>query len=94
MCKDRGITVFGIAPETIFGKNRAVMKNAVETTGGIYYTEGEKSVSDIVKNIEQKGKSLIKGNKEVRMTDKPEIPFLMLLLSISGLFVLNKKVNL
>lgn len=94
MCKDRGITVFGIAPETIFGRNKTVMKDAIEATGGVYYTEGEKTVSDIVKSIEQRGKSLIKGNKEVKMTDKPEIPFIMLLISSFGLLVLNKKVNL
>lgn len=94
MCKDRGITVFGIAPSTILGSDKIVMKNAVEITGGTYYTEGESNVANIVKNIEQKGKSLIKGKKETKMTDKPEIPFVVLIISVAGLFVLNKKVNL
>ena len=94
MCKDREITVFGIAPSTILGNNKIIMKNAVEETGGIYYTEGDNNVSDIVKNIEQKGKSLIKGKKETKMVDKPELPFAILLISTTGLFVLNKKVNL
>lgn len=94
MCKDREITVFGIAPSTILGNNKIIMKNAVEETGGIYYTEGDNNVSDIVKNIEQKGKSLIKGKKETKMVNKPELPFVMILISTTGLFVLNKKVNL
>lgn len=95
LCKDKNIIIFGIAPDTIKEKDEKIFKKAVESTGGKYYTMSKKSqVQDIVKNIENTSKSLIEGNKETRKIDKPLIPFLLLLVSTAGLFILDKKVNL
>ena len=44
-------------------------------------------------NIEKKGKSLIKGPKEVKLMDIPQIPFVILNIAVIGLFILEKKVN-
>ena len=95
LCKEKNIIVYGIAPDTIQEDDEKDFKKAVEETGGKYYTMSDKSqVKDIVKNIENTSKSLIEGNQEIRKIDKPFIPFVVLLISISVLFVLDKKVNL
>lgn len=91
--KSKNITVFGIAPKATTEKNATELRQAVETTGGSYYTE-DYSVKEIVKEIEKKGKSLIKGQKEIKKIDVPQIPFVILVISILALFILNKKVNL
>jgi len=95
IAKEKNVTVYGIAPGTIMDKDEAQMKAAVEKTGGKYYIQNAKTtVKEIVKEIERHGKSLMKGQKETKMTDKPEVPFIMLTISIFILFILNKKVNL
>ena len=99
ICKNKGATVFAIAPMTITSSRKAQLKSAVEVTGGVYYEQGmgkkeNSNVNDIVNNIEQRGKNLIKGEKEVKLIDKPEIPFVVLNISLIGLFILDKKVNL
>lgn len=94
LCKEKNIIVFGIAPDTIQKDDEIELKKAVELTGGKYYTMSNKSqVQDIVNNIENTSKTLIKGNKEIRKSDIPFIPFVSLIIGISGLFILDKKVN-
>lgn len=95
LAKDKNITVFGIGPETIYDMDEKDFKREVEKTGGTYYTNSySNTVSEIVKNIEQKGKNLVKGQKEVRKIDMPQIPFILLTISLMILFILNKKVKL
>lgn len=95
ICKEKGITVFGISPNTILSKDKLSMKEAIEITGGSHYTEGDKNtISSIIDNIEKKGKNLIKGENEVKIVDKPQIPFIILIISLMGLFILDKKVNI
>lgn len=95
ICRKKDIIVFGIAPKTITPKDKSTFKKAVELTGGNYYTEGEKGgITSIVDKIEKKGKSLIKGPTEVKLIDVPQVPFVILTLSLIGLFILDKKVNL
>lgn len=92
------MTIYGIAPKTIGTRketDKTELKKVVETTGGTFYIESsETTVSSVIDNIEQQQKTLIKGQKETRKIDKPQIPFVMLVISIVVLFILNKKVNL
>lgn len=95
IAKEKNITVYGIAPSTIKNEDKTELKKAIEATGGTYYTEtSDQTVKQIVKDIEKKQKSLIKGQNEIRKIDKPEIPFVILVLSILILFILNRRVNL
>lgn len=97
ICRDKKITVFGIAPSSIYSQNRISFEKVSKITGGNYYTameNSEKSVSDIVNDVEKRGKSLIKEPKKTKFADKPEVPFISLLISTFGLFILNKKVSL
>lgn len=95
LCKENNILVYGIAPDFISTKNEADLKKAVEVTGGKYYTlqEGQ-TVKEIVSDIEKTTKSLIEGQVETRVIDQPLIPFLIIVISISGLLILDKKVNI
>lgn len=98
IAKRKNITIFGIAPKTIgtrSEKDKTEFKKAVETTGGTLYTENSgTTISSIIDNIEQQQKTLMKGQKETRKIDKPQIPFIILVGSLLLLFILNKKVNL
>ena len=95
LCKEKNIIVFGIAPDTIQKDDENELKKAVELTGGKYYTMSDKSqVQDIINNIENTSKSFIEGNQEIRKNDKPLIPFIILILGITCLFILDKKVNI
>lgn len=95
LCKEQKIVVFGIAPDTIQKEDAQSFKKAVELTGGKYYTMSSKNqVQDIVNNIEKTSKSLIEGQEETRKVDQPQLPFVILIISIAGLFILDKKVNI
>lgn len=98
IAKKKNITIFGIAPETIGNTNvtnKTDLQKAVEKTGGTLYIESSRStVSSIIKNIEQQQKTLLQGQKETKITDYPQVPFVMLIISLLALFILDKKVNL
>lgn len=94
-CKKNNITVFGICPSFSAQDKKASMKAAVEKTGGSFYnfTTGS-TLDDIMKEIEKEGKSLVKVETKVRKTVKPEIPFIVLIISVFSLIVINRVVNL
>ena len=95
LAKKNNVIVFGIAPSTIMPTDMLTMKLAIESTGGKYYTEGTNAtVKDIVNEIEKTGKSLMKSKSENRIFDYPEVPFILLVVSVAILYILNKKVNL
>ncbi len=96
MCKERNITVFAVAPSSIQKKDILGLKSVAEITGGEYYEEGDKSssnVDNIVKNIERKSKNLVKNQKNIEKIDKPELIEILLIVSVIGLFILDKKVS-
>lgn len=95
IAKDRGILVYALCPELTTDKDKQELRQAVETTGGSLYTEtNSETVSSIVDKIEKTKKTEIQGTKETKRLDKPEIPFIILCVSICILFILNKKVKL
>ena len=92
--KNNNITVFGIGTKNMSEEDKKDMKTAIELTGGTFYTENSSgTVNDIVKNIEKKGKSLIKDQKITRKIEIPKIPFIILIISILGMCILNKKMK-
>lgn len=94
LAKSKKITVYGIAPEITTEKDEIEFKKAVEKTGGELYKEDLTTVSNIVNSIENKEKKLLEGKKESRKIDKPQIPFVMLIISITALSIVSKRVNL
>ncbi len=89
MCKEKGIIVYGIGTEYMYTADRNEMQAAVECTGGeFFYGESKTAVRDIVSEIEDQVESLDDVEYEITETDQPEIPFLLLLLSISAMMLL------
>lgn len=95
LAKNKNITIYAVAPASITNDNKNKLQKATETTGGkLYIEENTNTVQSIVSNIEEQEKKLIKGKKETKKTDKPQIPFVTLLISFLALIILEKKVNL
>lgn len=93
LCAKNKITVFGVSPDNTL--NPEELKSALEKTGGnSYKMDDDTTVQDIVDNIEKQEKSMIEVKSEVKMLDQPEIPFIILIVSVFILFILNKRVKL
>lgn len=92
--KRKNIVVYGIGTKNTISKNQSAFKNTIEKNGGIFYSEESIDVKDIVKNIEQHSKSLMKTQISNVQIDQPEFPFILLTISIILLLILNKKVIL
>ena len=84
LCKERDITVFGIGTEKMDPDQRQMMKDAVEVTGGtFYYGEDRDIVENIVDDIRRQIATLDDTQYEIIEYDTPELPFRLLLLSMS-----------
>ncbi|MBP3708717.1 MAG: VWA domain-containing protein [Clostridia bacterium] len=93
VCKSKGVTVYGITTSLV--RNEEDFKDAMELTGGnLYQSDSSTTIKDIVENINNREKTLLKENKKTIKTGIPQVPFIMLVISILVLFVLNKRVNL
>lgn len=89
LCADNKIIVFGIGTKEMTSDNSKSMESAVRTTGGSFYIEEESgTVKSIINDINKQEKSLIKGNKELIKTDIITIPFIILMISISLMYML------
>ncbi len=92
--KKKKVKVFGIGTSMMTEKNKEEMENAVLKTDGKFYIHGKDTIQNIVNDIEKTSKTLLKGRKETREDDVPEIPFIILVVSISLLLFLDRKVIL
>lgn len=90
--KNRNVLVYGIATKTINNRDKAEFKAAVEHTGGMLYEEASgTTVKNIVKRIETTSKNVIIGEERVVRMDMPQVPFILLMGCVFGLFVLTKR---
>lgn len=90
--RNRNIKVFGIGIKNMKDDLRREYKNAVERTGGKYYEHSKTSLNSIVKDIEATSKTLLHSNIETKTVDIPQVPLIILLLSIIGIILISKKV--
>lgn len=96
LCRKNDVTVFGIFPNrdsfdhtasTDYETDLKELKEAVEMTGGVCYKESETlSVDDIVKNIQKQEAMIVQEITIVREVDQPQIPAVLLLISLAGMF--------
>lgn len=91
--KSKGIKVFGIGTKSMKENNKLEFKNAVEKTGGKFYEHSTLTVNNIVDDIESTSKSLLENQVETKELDIPQIPFVILVISVAGLIVLGRKVS-
>lgn len=90
LCVDRGITVYGIGTEQMYPADKRMMKNAVELTGGeFYYGEDSRVVSDIIENIQEHVATMDTVEYEISEHITPEIPFMILLISMAFMILLE-----
>ncbi len=90
--RSKGIKVFGIGTKIMSSEDRIALKEAVESTHGKLYNHSNSTVDSIVKDIESTSKSLLKNQIETKKVDIPQVPFILLIISIIGLIVISKKV--
>ena len=90
--KSKNIKVFGIGTKIMKDKDRKEFKATVEKTGGKYYEHSKSTVNNIVQDIESTSKSLLKKQYETKKIDLPEVPFIILFISLIGIIVISKKV--
>lgn len=89
--KSKEIKVFGIGAKIMGDEDGAAFKNAIEKTNGKFYEHSNTTVNNIVNDIEATSKSLLETQVEITEIDIPQIPFILLIISISGL-IISKKV--
>lgn len=108
LAKEKNINLFSVAPgpgeiepdgfditEKQLEEGRSQIKKYTEAIGGHYYEKtGKTDMNDIVSDINKTTKSLINVRTDKREVGKPEIAFAILIISISVLFILNKKVKI
>lgn len=89
--KRKKVICYGIAPFFIYSDEKAEMQRAMETTGGQLYIENQSgTVQAIVENINKLETSRIETKKDYRDIEYPALPFIILLISVSGMIVLTK----
>ncbi len=91
--KNKGIKIFGIASKNIEYENKKEFQNLLFKNNEKYYDHSESTTNSIINDIEKTSKSQLKINK-TRNIDTPEIPFIILLISIIGLIYISKKVEI
>lgn len=93
LSKSKGIKVFGIGTKLMTNSNRLSFQESVEITGGKYYEHSQSTANSIIEDIEKTSKSILKKNTTIKTIDIPEIPFIILILSIIGIICISKKVE-
>lgn len=91
--RSRGVKVFGIGTKKMKDENRLEFKSSVEKTGGKFYQHSTSTVNNIVNNIEKTSKSLLENQSQTKELDIPQIPFIILIIAISFVILLSKKVS-
>ena len=91
--KSKNIIVYGIGTNVIDNENKKEFINAVKVTDGKYYDYSDSSISSIIEDIYSFSKTSLNKHDETRKIDIPEIPFIILCISLIGIFILRKKVS-
>ena len=99
LCKKNDIKVFGIFPNreawsgmnnSDYDKDEEALKTCVEKTGGKFYKQSESlSVDDIIDDIEREEALEVEEVTITKIVDKPEIPIIILLISISTILIIG-----
>ena len=90
ICKKNNVVVYGIGTSQMLEEDKAEMKSAVTKTGGTFYLQEESgTVEDIVKEIEKKGKNLVKGGTQIQEVEIVKVPVAILIFSVFFMLVLK-----
>lgn len=94
LAKKYKIAVYPLNPFD-YGKQAQELKDIATKTGGKYYSiDDVKQTDDIVKNIEEKEKSLRETSPTSTSVDHPEIPFIIIVISLLGILFLERVIRI
>ncbi len=88
----KNIKVFGIGTAKMQAQKQQEFQNAVLKTGGKFYEQSSSLVANIVNDIEQSSKSLLKKESKTKRIDIPKVPFIILIISLSIFIIFSKQV--
>ena len=95
LAKKYKISIYPLDPEGYNGKEAKELQDIATLTGGKYYTiKDTKQTNDIVKSIEEKEKSVRETSPTSSSTDHPEVPLIIILLSLLGLIFMERVIKL
>lgn len=92
LSKENNIKLYTISPDNITSENKEELKNATKIADGKFYEQESLSVTNIVNDIETTSKSLLKSQSKLEKYDIPQIPFIILVISIGTIIIISKKV--
>ncbi len=91
ICKENNILVYGIGTNFMLEEDRVEMKQAVEKTGGRFYLEEESgTMAQIVDDINRLGLNMIESEKYCVESEHPNVPVIILTISVALMFVFIK----
>ena len=94
LAKKNKISIYPLDPYG-YGKNAQELKDLATKTNGKYYNIKElNQTNDIVKSIEKKEKSIRKTSTTSTSTNHPEIPLIMIIISLLGIFFIERVIKL
>ena len=91
--KKRNILLYAVGTSNI-SKYKAELRDAALTTGGKYYQQGNSDISEVVDDINKTTKTRIELKGNTNYVDMPEIPFIMLFLSIALFIIISRVVRI
>lgn len=95
ICKNNGVTVYGVGTKEMTAENKESMKNAVESTGGQFFMEEESGTFDqIVSSIEKSSKNQVNTKMITQETSKVEWPFAAVLAILIVMIGIGKVIKL
>lgn len=95
ICKNNGVTVYGVGTKEMTPENKASMKKAVESTGGQFFLEEESGTFDqIVASIEKISKNLVKTRMLVQETPRIELPFIALVVAFAIMLAIGRVIKI
>ena len=93
VCKEKKIKVYAVTPE-YYTDEKAFNRAITKTGGKVYKTDSEETVSAVVKEIEQIERTKVDDKTVAQVNDKPQVPFVLLLISIISMLFINKRVGI
>lgn len=92
LCTANKVKVFAVTPEHI--TDEQIFHQAILNTGGKHYkVTSDKVFDDLIADIRLTGTAVMQDTKII-VTDKPEVLFVFLLISIGAYFIFSRKVKL
>ena len=94
LAKKYKISVYPLDPYG-YGKEAKELKDIANKTKGKYYNIKDiKETDDIVKNIEKKEKSMRETSPTSTTTDHPQIPLIIILVSLLGIIIMERVIKI